>query len=148
MHPDFAISHLRLGRAYAAKNMYAEAAAEFESFSRLAGQNTLALASLVNATARLGNHREAMRLLSDLRAMLGRQHVPAYQLAIAYAGLGDADQCMAWLTRAYDERNDFLVVLNNEPLFDGLRTDRRFLELERRIGLDPRRLDSAKIAPH
>jgi hypothetical protein len=52
-HPDFPISHLRLGRAYAAKGMYAEAAEQFQRLSDLTGGSTLALTSLANVRARL-----------------------------------------------------------------------------------------------
>ncbi len=41
---------------------------------------------------------------------------------------------MKWLEKAYLQRDDFLLILKNEPRFDGLRSDRRFLRLERRTG--------------
>jgi tetratricopeptide (TPR) repeat protein len=137
MDSRFAVSHLRLGRAFAAKGMYREAADEFQRFSDLAGGSTLATASLANVRARAGDRKTALRLASELRALARRKHVPAYQFAIVYAGTGDADEAIKWLEDAYRERADFLLYLKNEPLFDGLRADSRFQDIERRIGLEP-----------
>jgi tetratricopeptide (TPR) repeat protein len=134
-HPDFSISHLRLGRAYAAKGMYAEAAEQFQKFSELTGGSTLALASLANVRARSGDRKAAERLLVRLRAVAREKHVPAYQFAIIYSGMGNVDEAMKWMERAYEERSDFLLYMRNETLFDGLRADPRFVDLERRIGI-------------
>ncbi len=137
LDPSFAISHLRLGRAYAAKGMYAEASSEFQRFSDLVGGSTLATASLANVSARSGDQQRALRLAAELRKVAANKQVPAYQFAIVYAGLGEANEAIKWLEEAFKERNDFLLVIENESIFDGLRSDRRFQEIERRIGLQP-----------
>ncbi|HEX4593403.1 MAG TPA: winged helix-turn-helix domain-containing protein [Bryobacteraceae bacterium] len=137
LDPNFAVSHLRLGRAYAGKGMFAEAAAEFQRFADLVGGSTLATASLANIRARAGDRKTALRLAAELKAAAAGKPVPAYQFAIVYAGLGDVDQAIKWLEGAYRERNDFLLVMKNEPLFDNLRADARFQDIERRIGLEP-----------
>ena len=134
-HPDFSISHLRLGRAYAAKGRYAEAATEFQKFSELTGGSTLAIASLANVRVRSGDRRGAERLLASLRASTDGRSVPAYQLAIIYLGMGDVDKAMMWIEKAYEARSDFLLYMRNETLFDPLRSDPRFIELELRIGI-------------
>jgi TolB-like protein/DNA-binding winged helix-turn-helix (wHTH) protein/Tfp pilus assembly protein PilF len=135
LDPHFAVSHLRLGRAFAAKGMYREAANEFQQFSELTGGSTLATASLANVRAHAGDRKAALRLASELNALTAYKHVPAYQLAIVNAGTGSADEAIRRLEEAYRERADFLLYLNNEPLFDGLRADSRFQDIERRIGL-------------
>jgi Tfp pilus assembly protein PilF len=132
-----AVSHLRLGRAFSAKGMYREAANEFQQFSDLTGGSTLATASLANVRARAGNGKTAFRLASQLKALTARKHVPAYQFAIVYAGTRDVDEAIKNLEHAYRERADFLLYLKNDPLFDGLRADSRFQDIERRIGLEP-----------
>jgi hypothetical protein len=85
--------------------------------------------------ARSGNRKAAEHLLSRLSAVARSKHVPAYQFAIIYSGLGNADEAMKWLERAYEERSGFLLYIRYEPLFDRVRTDPRFLEFERRIGV-------------
>jgi hypothetical protein len=49
--------------------------------------------------------------------------------------MGDVEGALAWLDRAYAERNGPLVFLNVDPAFDSLRGDPRFQELRRRVGL-------------
>ena len=137
LDPDFPISHLRLGRAYAAAGRYPEAAAEFQRYFERSGGNTLALASLANVRARSGQRKEALQLIAQLHSLSSEKYVPAYQFALIYAGMNEADEAMRWLEKAYQERSDFLVCLKVEPLFDSLRADRRFQDLERRIGLEP-----------
>lgn len=134
-HPDFSISHLRLGRAYAAKGMYAEAATEFQRFFDLTGGSTLAIASLANVRVRSGDRTGAERLLASLHATADAKPVPAYQFAIVYSGMGDVDQAMMWIEKAYEERSDFLLYMRNETIFDPLRSDPRFIELVLRIGI-------------
>jgi hypothetical protein len=58
-----------------------------------------------------------------------------YDLATIYAGLGEKDQALEWLQRAWEERSGALVLFKVEPAFDNIRTDRRFVELLRQIGL-------------
>jgi TolB-like protein/DNA-binding winged helix-turn-helix (wHTH) protein/tetratricopeptide (TPR) repeat protein len=135
--PDFAISHMRLGRAYAAESRYAEAATEFQRFSDLSAGSTLAIASLANLRARQGDRNEALRLLGELHGIAARKYVPAYQFALVYAGLGDSEHTLQSLQKAYEERADYLLYLKSDPLFDNLRKEQRFRELERAIGLDP-----------
>jgi TolB-like protein/DNA-binding winged helix-turn-helix (wHTH) protein/Flp pilus assembly protein TadD len=135
LDPSFAIAHLRLGRAYAAKAMYGPAVKEFQQFSTLSGDIPLATASIGNARARSGDRAGAMRSLDELTKLSKRGRVPSICFALVQVGLGDNDQALSWLEKAYQERSDFLLVLKVDPLFDPLRPDPRFQQLLRRIGL-------------
>jgi TolB-like protein/DNA-binding winged helix-turn-helix (wHTH) protein/Tfp pilus assembly protein PilF len=134
MDPNFSIAHLRLGRAFAAKGMYKEAVQEFERFSQLSGDSTLAIASIGNALARSGNRSEAMHSLMQLRALSKQRRVPSICFVLLYLGLGDKDQAIDWLEKSCRERSTFLTVAKVDPLFDSLREDPRFQDLLRRIG--------------
>jgi hypothetical protein len=70
-------------------------------------------------------------------AKAGRKigYVSAYHIASLYADLGDKDQAFQWLNTAYQERDTFLVNLKTDFLLDPLRSDPRFAELVRRVGL-------------
>ena len=57
----------------------------------------------------------------------------AAEIALIYAGLGENDQAMTWLERAYSERFNPSILLR--PAFDPLRSDPRFQNLVHRIGL-------------
>ena len=59
----------------------------------------------------------------------------AFSVATLYARLGEKNQALEWLQKAYQEQNDLLVTLKADPRFDGLRSDPRYTELVQRIGL-------------
>ena len=56
-------------------------------------------------------------------------------MALVYLGLGDKDQVFAWLEKAHQERSNYLIYLNVEPLVDGLRDDPRFAALLQKVGV-------------
>lgn len=82
-----------------------------------------------------GERDKANEALEELRETLKRRYVSTYLFAVVYAGLGDKDQAFAWLNKAVEDRDYFLIWLKVEPLFDSLRDDRRFQELTHRVGL-------------
>ena len=134
--PDFSFARCHLGHAYLQQQLYQEALAEFEraAMSGVAGD----AAQLAYAYAISGRRDEAMALAKSLVAPDDGRHPPPFHLAMAYVGLGDSDQAFDWLERAYLERDPwFAVALNVEPSFQPLRTDPRFGQLVRRMGLVP-----------
>jgi TolB-like protein len=58
-----------------------------------------------------------------------------YQLAICYAAIGDRDAALSWLERSAGRREMQLLYLKYDPAFDGMRSDPRYVALERRVGL-------------
>jgi hypothetical protein len=70
-----------------------------------------------------------------LRQLSSTRYVSPYSVALVHCGLGDRDQALAWLEKAYVERSDYMPYLNREPMLDGLRSDPRFAALVRRVGL-------------
>ena len=58
-------------------------------------------------------------------------------MAMVYVGLGDTDQTLIWLDKAYEERSGYMPWLKVEPKWDNLRTDPRFAVLLRRVGFAP-----------
>ena len=49
-------------------------------------------------------------------------------MAAIYAALGDRDQSIRWIEKAYEERSDYMIYLRTEPSLDGLRSEPRFKE--------------------
>jgi len=90
---------------------------------------------LAHAYAASGQRREAQQVLAKLQEQAARSYVPAYDVATVYLGLGDPDQALEWLERAYVERSSFLVHIRWDPRFKSLRSDPRFRNLLGRIGL-------------
>jgi hypothetical protein len=70
-----------------------------------------------------------------MKEMSKQTYVSPYDLAILYTGLGDKDNAFEQLNKAYDERSGWMIYLKVEPHFDPLRSDRRFEELVRKVGL-------------
>ena len=102
---------------------------------RISGEGTVLSALLGHAQALAGNRAEAIKIIARLQEQSARQYVPAFNIALIYAGLGENDLAFEWLDRAFDERSSWLVSLNVEPMLDSLRPDARFAALLRRIGL-------------
>jgi hypothetical protein len=64
-----------------------------------------------------------------------QRYVAAYDFALAYAGLGEKDQAFQWLERSLQDHAFDITYLNVDPLMDNLRSDPRFADLVKRIGL-------------
>jgi hypothetical protein len=91
-----------------------------------------ALRSAYQASRSKGLRRKRIELNI---AASGQQSPNAYDLAIDYAALGNKDQSLEWLEKAYRVRDPKIPLIGIEPLFDVLRSDLRFKDLSRRIGL-------------
>jgi TolB-like protein/DNA-binding winged helix-turn-helix (wHTH) protein/Tfp pilus assembly protein PilF len=133
MDSTFAIGHKQLGDAYLLKQMDKEAIAELQEAVRLSGGSPICIADLARAYVASGQMNEAVKLLSDLKKSSNTSFTNAPQIAMIYASMGDNDQAMHWLERAYEERFNPSILLRSG--FDPLRSDPRFEELMRRIGL-------------
>ena len=135
MDPNSGFVHWALGNAYVGKGKYQEAIAEYQQSIPLSGESPDEPASLAYAYALAGKRQEALKLLEDLKERSKRSYVSPSLIALIYTGLGEKDQAFAWLDKAYDGRDFFLVYLKAEPTFDTLRSDPRFPDLVQRVGL-------------
>ena len=133
MDPNFALAHNQLAQAYLQKQMPEEAVPELQKAVQLSGGSPTCVASLARAYAASGKRGEAVRLLNDLKKRSGPSYSDASEIAAIYASLGDSDQAMDWLEKAYEERFNPGVLLR--PGYDPLRSDPRFQDLLRRVGL-------------
>jgi TolB-like protein/Tfp pilus assembly protein PilF len=137
MDAHFAISYQVLGEVYLSKGMYREGLLALEQFSALSRSSATSRALLGYSHARLGEHSAALRLIEELDAASQHGFVPALLFALVYAGLDDQDQAFSWLEKAYDERFYRLAYLKVDALCDALRSDSRFANLLRRVGIPP-----------
>ena len=128
-------THWALGRALTAQGKYSEAIAEFRTAIPLSGDSPDEPAELARAYALSGKRDEALKVLEDLKRLSEQKHVAPTVIAAIYGALGDKTQAFVYLDKAYRERDFILVMLNVEPMFDSLRSDQRFTELSRRVGL-------------
>jgi Tfp pilus assembly protein PilF len=137
MDPTFVISYVFTGQAYEQKGMYEAAIAELNKARALSGGWLSIEAELGCAYAASGNRVEAHKVLQALRERAVQEYVNPYLIATIYLALGDRDQALVWLEKAYAERSAFIAFLKVEPKFDSLRSDPRFTDLLRRVGLSP-----------
>jgi TolB-like protein/DNA-binding winged helix-turn-helix (wHTH) protein/Tfp pilus assembly protein PilF len=133
MDPDFAIGHKQLGDAYLLKKMNQEAVAELQKAVELSGGTPISIADLARAYVASGKMNDAEKLLSDLEKRSNTSFAVAPPIAMIYASMGDNEKAMKWLERAFDERFNPSILLRSG--FDPLRSDPRFQDLLRRIGL-------------
>jgi TolB-like protein/cytochrome c-type biogenesis protein CcmH/NrfG len=137
MDANFAISYAVLGEVYLSQRMYREGLLALEKYSALSRSSATSLALLGYSHARLGELKEALQKIEELKAASTQGFVPAFFVALVYAGLENQDQAFTWLEKAYEERFNRLAYLKVEPLWDPLRSDPRFADLLRRVGIPP-----------
>jgi hypothetical protein len=85
--------------------------------------------------ARAGRREEARATLDEVLALAERQFVSPYGIASYYAVSGETEQALAWLEKAYAERDGTLAWLKVHPRLDGLRSEPRFRDLLARMRL-------------
>ena len=134
MDSTFALAHNRLGLAYEQKGMYREAIAEFRQAVAYSNQHPTALAALAHAFAVSKERSEAQKSLYELTKLSELRYVSPFDVAIVYLGLGGKEQAFRWLDRAVTRRN-YINWLNLDPRLAPLRTDPRYADLMRRVGL-------------
>jgi TolB-like protein/DNA-binding winged helix-turn-helix (wHTH) protein/Tfp pilus assembly protein PilF len=135
LDPNFAVGHYELGQALEQKHMHDEALAEFKRAIELSGHSGAFDSNLGYVYAVSGRKDEAIKIVTDLEARHDGNPSNGADIALIYVGLGDHDQAIAWLNNAYEARFKASILLR--PLFDPLRSDARFKDLKRRIGLPP-----------
>jgi len=126
-----------LGEAYLSKEMYREGLSALEKYSALTRNSPLSLALLGYGNARTGEHQKSLKIISELKAASERSFVPALFVALVYTGLENKDQAFTWLEKAYEERFNRLAYLNVDALWDPIRSDPRFADLLRCVGIPP-----------
>jgi tetratricopeptide (TPR) repeat protein len=135
-NPTFAMAHDCLGYGYWAKRMYPQVIEERKMYGRLSGdRNESEFASALEDGFRSAGWKGALtKGIEKRQAQRTTGYSSAMGIAILYADLGDKDQAFRWLNTAYQER-DHMLALNTAFLFDPLRSDPRFAELVRKVGL-------------
>lgn len=134
LDPNYPIALIFLGMSYDLKGEFAKAIAELQKAQQV-DDTHLSLAALGHVYAVSGNRSEAQRVIEELKELSRQKFDSTYQIAVIYAGLGDKDQAFAYLEKAYEIRSSSMVKLNVDPMLDSLRSDPRFADLVRRVGL-------------
>lgn len=133
LDPNFVLAYHNLGRAHLLKGEYPQAIEALETALRLSGDQPPRKAALGYAYALAGRQAEARSLLRELK----KKDAPSFPMALLSLSLGDKQDALAFLEKAYQERHSDITLLKAEPLLDPLRNHPGFQDLQRRLGLPP-----------
>lgn len=133
LDPDYPRTLLYAALALDLAGNYEEAIQKMSEALSYDRDNSVILAALGYSHALAGNHEEARRIIDELGASMKERYVSPFTLALIHAGLDDKDGAFEWLERAYEDRSSWLLSLDVEPAFDGLRSDPRFTDLVGRV---------------
>jgi DNA-binding winged helix-turn-helix (wHTH) protein/Tfp pilus assembly protein PilF len=128
----FSIAHRALGRVYLHTGRYELALAEF---AKAPGISPGSYADVADVYALSGRRAEAQAELARVLEVARGRYVSAVDIAAIYAGLGDADNATMWLDKAIEQRASTLGFVAQNPIFDSLHSDPRFIAIVERIGV-------------
>jgi tetratricopeptide (TPR) repeat protein len=137
LYPNSGYAYGYMINAYEIKGDEQEAFATYLKQAKANEVGSDEIAGMKTAFARDGLRSYWRKQLDRLLEQEKSGYVVQYQIASLYARLGDKEQALARLQKAVDDRNLYAVALKVEPLWDGYRTDPRFVALMRRVGLEP-----------
>lgn len=132
-----ALTRADIAWTYALKGAHTEAIAEYEKLPHrpTPAENQAVAGGLGFLLAVSGRRREALDIIAQFKKLSATKYIDGCMVASIYAGLGDKDHAFDWLAKAYEGRSSSMVFLKVDPFFDGLRSDPRYADLVRRIGL-------------
>jgi tetratricopeptide (TPR) repeat protein len=136
MNRHFFPAILFLAMAYQQVGLHAEAVELLQEEMQFSGSFPVSEAALAFALASADRQREAEAALSRLLERSEAEYVSAFQIAIIFLALDRIDEAFAWLERSLEERSPWMSRLKIEPLVDPIRSDDRFAELLRHIGVE------------
>ena len=135
MDRSFMRAYYELGLVLEAQGKLDEAIAAFRNALKSSPDNVFALTALGHAQALAGKKLDAERVITRLRELSSQQYVSPFQIAVVYAGLGNRKLALDWLEKSRDERFNWLPFLQVDPVFKNLRSESRFVELAKSLGL-------------
>jgi len=139
MDTTFPLTNEYLGSAYIALGRSGDAVPVLRRAIEPRVRLSSTLSVLGYALAKSGQGAEAKQLLKELQARQQRGYISPTSLALLYAGIGDTTQVFAWLRRAVEARDPFLIYnYVTYPLMAPFRRDPRGKAILEAIGLSQR----------
>jgi len=135
MDHNFARAYYELGLVAEAEGKLDEAINLFRTALKISPDNVTALSALGHSQGLAGKKSDAERVIARLQELAKQQYVSPFQTAVIYAGLGDRKLALDWLEKSRAERFNWLPFLQVDPVFKNLRTDERFIEMSKSLGL-------------
>jgi len=137
LEPGHGQVHYSLGLAYMGKGMYEEAIASYRREIARSGEASRLLAFIAYSLGKAGQKTEALKIIADLTKRAQRDYVAGYLMAIAHMGVGNKQEALRWLERAFEHRMMQAGNLNRGGTFwlQPLHSDPRYQDLLRRLHL-------------
>ncbi len=121
------------------KHEYAKALTEYEKIAdhdkSVSPENQIVASGLGWIYAVSGRRADALKIANEFRDLSSRAYVDFYFPAGIYAGLDDKDEAFRLLQKAYEQHSAAMMYLGIDVFWYGMRSDPRFLDLLRRVGL-------------
>ena len=135
-NPNAWSGHYYLAVGYEGSGQREQAVPEYQRSVDLSQRDSDATAGLAHVYATMGKRAEAEKILGDLLRQSKTTYVSPYMIAAIYSGLGQNDKAFEFLEKAYQEKSpDIPYFIKADLRIDTLRSDPRFEDLLRRIGL-------------
>ena len=135
LDPNLHLTHYFLGRAYEAKGMYDQAVEEYLKSSALGGMPPETVKKVKEVYTKSGWKPYVQLNLDQQLSQSNSRRLPAFVIAGFYVRLDRKDEALKWLEKGFEERDFRMRLLNVAFEYDSLRSDPRFKELVRRMGL-------------
>jgi serine/threonine-protein kinase len=137
LDPSFYLPHFALGWIELERGGNSSKAIEEFRLAQTMETQPVLTAFLGYAYARNGQKDKAMEMLDELNRLAAHRFVSPYCQALVYLGLGENNQAIDWLEKAYEGRSPWLSWLKVDPIFDPLRFDPRFQALYKKMNFPP-----------
>jgi serine/threonine-protein kinase len=135
MDPNFARAYYELGLVLEEQGKLDEAINAFRAALKTSPDNVAALTALGHAQALAGKKNDAERVIARLQELSKQQYVSPFQAAVVYAGLDNRKLALDGLEKSREERFNWLPFVQVDPVFKNLRSEQKFIELEKNLGL-------------
>ena len=136
LDPDFAFGLAFRGLAYAEKGRFDEALTDVQKAAQQNNHPTL-LSFVAHVHAVAGNKSEARRVMHEVEESTKHRYFCPYEIGTAYVSMGDPDTAYKWFRKGVEERADCMAWLGVEPWIQPFRSDPRYAQLLRDVGLAP-----------
>src|SRR5882724_6530113 len=135
LDPNYPVTYWILGLVYRITGRYELAVTAGEKGVNLSGGSPIMRAALAHTYGMSGRAKEALQVLDDLTKLANHKYVAPHFLAGIHIGLGENECAIEYLEKSYKEHSHWLIYLHLDPSMDALRSNPRFQDLLRRVGL-------------
>jgi TolB-like protein/tetratricopeptide (TPR) repeat protein/predicted Ser/Thr protein kinase len=136
LDPQFGEPHLFLGLTQLLRGEFGEAVGAMETGIKLYGRAPVWLGYLGCTYALAGRVGDAQKIMTELKDLSQKTHVPSYPFMAISLGLGEMDQCIVWAEKSIEEGGTWPFLFNVHPLLDPLRSHPRYPTLLRKMNLE------------